>query len=104
MPETLIHLESVDKIFVTDDVETHALSNIQLEVNRGDYVSPDTNNGTLFLDYSDTVERLSCGPDCSIGGPPPPPPSGVPEPGTLALFGTALLALAFLLHRKQVNA
>lgn len=72
--------------------------------NRGDYVSPDTNNGTLFLAYSDTVERLSCGPDCSIGGPPPPPPSGVPEPGTLALFGTALLALAFLLHRKQVNA
>ena len=39
MPETLIHLESVDKIFVTDDVETHALSNIQLEVNRGDYIS-----------------------------------------------------------------
>jgi putative ABC transport system ATP-binding protein len=39
MPETLIHLESVDKIFVTDDVETHALSNIQLDVNRGDYIS-----------------------------------------------------------------
>ena len=39
MPETLIHLESVDKIFVTDDVETHALSNIHLDVNRGDYIS-----------------------------------------------------------------
>ncbi|HLK49963.1 MAG TPA: ABC transporter ATP-binding protein [Bryobacteraceae bacterium] len=39
MPETLIHLESVDKIFVTDDVETHALSNIELDVNRGDYIS-----------------------------------------------------------------
>jgi putative ABC transport system ATP-binding protein len=39
MPETLIHLESVDKIFVTDDVETHALSNIHLDVNRGDYLS-----------------------------------------------------------------
>ena len=39
MPETLIHLESVNKIFVTDDVETHALSNIELDVNRGDYVS-----------------------------------------------------------------
>lgn len=35
---------------------------------RGDYVSPDTNNGSLFLDYSDTVERLSCGPNCSTGG------------------------------------
>jgi len=39
MPETLIHLESVNKVFVTDDVETHALSNIQLDVNRGDYLS-----------------------------------------------------------------
>jgi len=39
MPETLIHLESVDKVFVTDDVETHALSNIHLDVNRGDYIS-----------------------------------------------------------------
>ena len=39
MPETLIHLESVNKVFVTDDVETHALSNIQLDVNRGDYIS-----------------------------------------------------------------
>ena len=39
MPETLIHLESVNKVFVTDDVETHALSNIHLDVNRGDYIS-----------------------------------------------------------------
>ena len=39
MPETLIHLERVDKIFVTDDVETHALSSIQLDVQRGDYIS-----------------------------------------------------------------
>ena len=39
MPETLIHLESVEKVFVTDDVETHALSNIHLDVNRGDYIS-----------------------------------------------------------------
>ncbi len=39
MPDTLIHLESVDKVFVTDDVETHALSNIHLDVHRGDYLS-----------------------------------------------------------------
>lgn len=71
--------------------------------NRGDYVSPDTNNGTLFLDYSDTVERLSCGADCSIGGPPPPPPSNTPEPGTLALFGTALLGVAMLLRRQRAK-
>ena len=39
MPDTLIHLENVDKVFTTDDVETHALSKIQLEVQRGDYLS-----------------------------------------------------------------
>jgi hypothetical protein len=70
---------------------------------RGDYVSPDTNNGTLFLDYSDTVERLSCGPNCSIGGPPPPPPS-VPEPGTLALMGTGLSVLGAAVRRLRKTA
>lgn len=37
---------------------------------RGDFVSPDTTNGTLFLSQTDQVARLSCGPDCSIGGEP----------------------------------
>jgi hypothetical protein len=31
---------------------------------------------------------------------PPTPPSGVPEPGTLSLFGTGLLGLAGMLRRK----
>jgi hypothetical protein len=66
---------------------------------RGDYVSPDTDNGTLFLDYSDTVERLSCGPNCSIGGPPPPP--SVPEPGTFALMGTGVFLLAASVRRLR---
>ena len=67
---------------------------------RGDYVSPDTNNGTLFLDYSDVVYRLSCGPDCSIGGPPPPPPSGVPEPGTWGFIAAGLGTIGLIRIRK----
>jgi putative ABC transport system ATP-binding protein len=39
MSESLIHLEQVDKVFVTDDVETHALSGVHLDIARGDYVS-----------------------------------------------------------------
>jgi putative ABC transport system ATP-binding protein len=35
----LIKMESVTKIFRTEDVETHALSNIDLRIDRGDYVS-----------------------------------------------------------------
>ncbi len=35
----LIHLEEVTKVFLTDEVETHALSGIHLEVRRGEYLS-----------------------------------------------------------------
>jgi putative ABC transport system ATP-binding protein len=35
----LIKMEGVTKIFRTEDVETHALSNIDLTIDRGDYVS-----------------------------------------------------------------
>lgn len=37
--EALIHLEGVSKVFVTEEVETHALASVHLEVARGDYLS-----------------------------------------------------------------
>jgi putative ABC transport system ATP-binding protein len=37
--DVLIHLEGVTKVFLTDEVETHALSGIQLEIHRGEFVS-----------------------------------------------------------------
>ncbi|MFN3323318.1 MAG: ABC transporter ATP-binding protein [Bryobacteraceae bacterium] len=37
--QALIKLEGVTKVFVTDEVETHALSGIHLEIQRGEYVS-----------------------------------------------------------------
>ncbi len=39
MPESLIRLESVTKVFVTDEVETHALAGIQMDIQKGEYVS-----------------------------------------------------------------
>jgi putative ABC transport system ATP-binding protein len=36
---TLIKMESVKKVFYTDEVETHALSEIHLEIRRGEYIS-----------------------------------------------------------------
>jgi putative ABC transport system ATP-binding protein len=35
----LIHLDGVTKVFVTDEVETHALSGIHLNIRNGEYVS-----------------------------------------------------------------
>jgi putative ABC transport system ATP-binding protein len=37
--ESLIHLDGVTKVFVTDEVETHALSGIQLDIKKGEYLS-----------------------------------------------------------------
>ena len=39
MPEPLICMQKVKKVFVTDEVETHALEDIDLEIQRGEYVS-----------------------------------------------------------------
>ncbi len=35
----MIHLEGVTKVFYTDEVETHALATIHLEIKKGEYVS-----------------------------------------------------------------
>jgi len=37
--EALIHLEGVTKVFVTDEVETHALAGIHMDIKKGEYVS-----------------------------------------------------------------
>lgn len=51
---------------------------------RGDFVSVDTSNGTLFLSQNEQVARLTCGVNCSF--------SSTPEPGTLSLLGTGVIA------------
>lgn len=50
---------------------------------RGDFVSVDTNNGTLFLSQNEQVVRLTCGDNCSF--------TGTPEPGTLSLLTTGVI-------------
>jgi putative ABC transport system ATP-binding protein len=37
--QSLIHLQSVSKVFVTDELETHALEDIQLDIQKGEYVA-----------------------------------------------------------------
>lgn len=39
MTDTVIKLDGLTKVFLTDEVETHALSGIHLEIRRGDYIS-----------------------------------------------------------------
>lgn len=37
--EPLLRLENVQKVFLTDEVETHALSGIHLDIKKGEYIS-----------------------------------------------------------------
>jgi len=37
--QPLLRLENVSKVFVTDEVETHALSGIHFDVRKGEYLS-----------------------------------------------------------------
>src|SRR5436190_12866660 len=37
--QSLLHLQGVTKVFVTDEVETHALSGIEMNIKKGEYVS-----------------------------------------------------------------
>src|SRR5215218_6767971 len=37
--ESLIQIQDMSKVFYTDELETHALTNVHLEIRRGEYVS-----------------------------------------------------------------
>ncbi len=88
------------------DPVTKTVTTIASGGTRGDYVSPDPSNGTVFLSYSDSVYRLSCGSGCSIGtvvsG-----PALTPAPSSLMLVliglavGGAYLMRRRLLHQRS---
>ena len=44
--ERLITLEGIKKVFFTDDMETHALANVQLCIHKGEYVSIEGPSGS----------------------------------------------------------
>ncbi len=44
-PPPVIKLENVTKVFATDDVETHALADVSIAIERGEYVSVDGPSG-----------------------------------------------------------
>jgi putative ABC transport system ATP-binding protein len=45
-PQILIQLESVAKVFYTDEMETHALADVHLTIRRGEYVSIEGPSGS----------------------------------------------------------
>ncbi len=64
---------------------------------RGDFVSPDLNNGSLLAFEDDSVWRFTVA-GGSIGGGPTP---SVPEPMSLALFGIGLAGIGYIKRRRS---
>src|SRR2546430_9404736 len=68
---TLIHLDAVTKVFLTDEVETHALSGIHLDIRDGEYISiagPSGCGKSTLLSILDLLDTPSNGSYALKGG------------------------------------
>jgi putative ABC transport system ATP-binding protein len=64
VPSPVIQLNRLSKVFQTEDVETHALSNIELEIEQGDYlaiIGPSGSGKTTLLAILGLMDRPSSG-------------------------------------------
>jgi putative ABC transport system ATP-binding protein len=64
MTETLIDLHDISKVFVTDEVETHALAAVELSIHKGEYVSiegPSGSGKTTLLSILGLLESPTSG-------------------------------------------
>ena len=62
--EVILQLDGVNKVFETDEVETHALLDIHLEIRRGDYVcisGPSGSGKTTLLSILGLLDSPSHG-------------------------------------------
>jgi putative ABC transport system ATP-binding protein len=68
--EPLIRLEGITKVFYTDEVETHALSDVHLEIGEGEYVSiagPSGCGKTTLLSILGLLDTPTAG-EYALGG------------------------------------
>ena len=60
----MLHMKDVSKVYRTEMVETHALRNLNLEVNAGEFVAvtgPSGSGKTTFLNIAGMLEELTGG-------------------------------------------
>lgn len=89
----LIVNDNQGNIYLLDPI-TNISDEIATGGTRGDYTQVDTNNGSLLLDYSDIVARLTC-PNCSFV-----PPPSTPEPAAWAMMLIGFVGVGYLGYRR----
>ncbi|HEV7812186.1 MAG TPA: ATP-binding cassette domain-containing protein, partial [Leifsonia sp.] len=57
----LIHLSGIGKVFLTDEVETHALDDIRLDIRQGEYVAIEGPSGCENVELPLTYRGMSIG-------------------------------------------
>src|SRR3712207_3887879 len=85
--DSLIRLSGIKKIFYTDEVETHALQDIHLEIGRGEYVAiaePSGCGKTTLLSILGLLDTPTEGEYWLAGEPRPPPGTASGRPGRSA--------------------
>jgi ABC-type lipoprotein export system ATPase subunit len=66
--EALITLAGITKVFLTEEIETHALADVDLSIGRGDYVSIEGPSGcgkSTLLSILGLLDAPSGEPTCS---------------------------------------
>ena len=84
MQEDIIRLRNVKKVFQTDEVETHALIDIHMEIKRGEYVSISGPSGCGKTTVGRTLLRLEAATAGTIHAVSKPAAAPNPAPGTFA--------------------
>ena len=62
--KSLIHLDGINKVFYTDEVETHALEDVHFEITQGEYVAISGPSGcgkTTLLSSKPSGYRIKSG-------------------------------------------
>src|SRR5256885_12498511 len=82
--QTLLEMQGIQKVFLTDEVETHALSDVHLKVQKGEWlaiIGPSGSGKTTLLAILGLLDTPTGGAFLPAGKPGEEPPPSQPAPG-----------------------